>query len=81
LLAAAIGSDVAKKIRICLSTSQWEELELHLAAEYVFTRSTEIGSSNDLDCRTVSDPATYQMLLDTERTHCPHLVPLIEKQK
>ena len=72
---------MAKDISICLSTSQWEELELHLAAEYVFTRSTEVGSSNDIDCRTVSDPAKYQMLLDTARTHCPDLVPLIEKQK
>ena len=36
-----------------------EELELHLAPEYVFTRSTELGSSNDIDGRTVSDPAKY----------------------
>ena len=72
---------MAKEISICLSTSQWEELELYLAAEYVITRSTELGSSSDLDCRTVSDPAKYQMLLDTARTHCPDLLPLIEKQK
>jgi hypothetical protein len=72
---------MGKEISICLSTSQWEELELRLAAEYVFTRSAETGSSSDLDCRTVSDLAKYQMLLDTARTHCPDLVPLIEKQK
>jgi hypothetical protein len=72
---------MAKEISICLSTSQWAELELHLAAEYVFTRSAETGSSSDLDCRTVSDSAKYQMLLDTARTHCPDLVPSIEKQK
>jgi hypothetical protein len=72
---------MAKEISICLSTSQWAELELHLAAEYVFTRSAGTGSSSDLDCRTVSDPAKYQMLLDTAKTHCPDLVPSIEKQK
>ena len=72
---------MAKEITICLSTSQWDELELHLAAEYVITRSAEIGSSSDLDCRKVSDPSKYQMLLDIARTHRPDLVPLIEKQK
>jgi hypothetical protein len=72
---------MAKEISICLSTSQWQELELYLAAEYVLTRSAETGSSSDLDCRTFSDPAKYQMLLDTARTHCPDLVPLIEKQR
>jgi hypothetical protein len=30
---------------------------MHLAAVYMLTRSTELGSSNDIDCRTVSDPA------------------------
>jgi hypothetical protein len=69
---------MAKEIRICLSTSQWEELELHLAAEYVCTKHADSGK--DLDCRTVSDQRRYEMLVETARTHCPHLVPLIEKQ-
>jgi hypothetical protein len=70
---------MAKEIRICLSTSEWEELEAHLAAEYVCTKNTAID--NDGDCRTVYDEAKYQMLIETARTHCPHLVQLIEKQK
>jgi hypothetical protein len=70
---------MAKEITICLRTPQWEELELHLAAEYVCTKGTDSGT--DLDCRRVSDEAKYEMVLETARTHCPHLVPLIEKQK
>ena len=69
---------MVEEISICLTTSQWEELELHLAAEYVCPKSTD---SVNLDCRNVSDEAKYQMLVETARTHCPHLVPLIEKQK
>ena len=70
---------MAKEIRVCLSTSQWKELEAHLAAEYVCTKNTD--TKNDNDCRTVSDEAKYPMLVETARTHCPHLVQLIEQQK
>jgi hypothetical protein len=70
---------MSDEITICLTTSQWQELELHLAAEYVCPKTTD--SDDDLDCRTVRDSPKYQMLVETARTHCPDLVPLIEKQK
>jgi hypothetical protein len=76
---------MSNQITICLSSSQWEELEKHLPLEACPKRVglpefTIIREDKD-DCRPLLDEAQYETLIGIARTHCSHLVPLLEKQK
>jgi hypothetical protein len=74
---------MSNEITICLGSSQWEELEKHLPLGACPKRIglPEFTIIQENDCRPLLDEAEYQMLLETARKHCRHLVPLIEKQK
>ena len=73
---------MSNQIIICLSASQWEELEKHLRPDACPKRVglPEFTLIQEDDCRPLLDEAQYEILIRIARTHCSDLVPLIEKQ-
>ena len=71
------------QITICLSSSQWEELEKYLPLEASPKRLglPEFTMIQENDCRPLLNEAQYETIIGIARTHCSDLVPLIEKQK
>jgi hypothetical protein len=68
------------EISICLESSQWEELELHLPIGVC----TKLGRDEGfpmLDRRIVVSAVEYQTLVETARKYYLKLVRLIEKEK
>jgi hypothetical protein len=74
---------MSNQITICLSSSQWEELEKHLPLEACPKRLglPEFTMIQENDCRSLLNEAQYETIIGIARTHCSDLVPLIEKQK
>ena len=67
---------------ICLSSSQWEELEKHLPLDACPNRVglPEFTMIQENDFRPLLDEAQYETLIGIARAHCSDLVPLIERQ-
>ena len=74
---------MSNQMTICLSSSQWEELEKHLPLDACPKRVglPEFTMIQENDCRPLLDEAQYETLIGIARAHCSDLVPLIEKQK
>lgn len=74
---------MSNQITICLSSSQWEELEKHLPLDVCPKRVglPEFTMIQEDDCRPLLNEAQYETLIGIARAHCSDLVPLIEKQK
>jgi hypothetical protein len=70
---------MSNQITICLSSSQWQELEKHLPLEACPKRVglPEFTMIQEDDCRPLLDEAQYEALIGIARTHCSDLVPLM----